>query len=137
MDSYKTWECFFILGNRGILADMEIQILEHKIDIAEVKKLADFWYGTMIKGCVDVELGRVALGGDYHIESCELLTKSGSKLEDVWGFNIRFEEDKDGVLEFDSMVNIKPNFGNRSRNIGNPETANKSEEIIRKFIELK
>ena len=116
---------------------MEIQILNHKIDMEEVKKLADLWYGTMIKGCVDVELGRVALGGDYHIESSELLTKTGSLLENVWGFNIRFEENPDGVLEFDSMVNIKPNFGNRSRNIGNPEIANKAEEIIRKFIALK
>jgi hypothetical protein len=56
---------------------MRIKILDHKIGIKEVKELADFWYGTMIKGCVDVELGRVALGGDYHIESSELLTTNG------------------------------------------------------------
>src|SRR3989338_1974313 len=89
---------------------MNIKILDQKINIEEVKKLADSWYGTMIKGTVDVELRRVALGGDYHIESSEILTSSGSKFEDVWGFNIRFEENKDGVLEFDSMVNINPFF---------------------------
>ena len=70
---------------------MNIVILDHKISTEEVKKLADFWYGTMIKGTVDIELGRVGLGGDYHIESSEMLTASGSKFEDVWGFNIRFE----------------------------------------------
>lgn len=116
---------------------MEIKILDNKMSIEEVKKLADFWYGTMIKGCVDVELGRVALGGDYHIESSELLTVSDSKFEDVWGFNIRFEENPDGVLEFDSMVNIKPNFGNRSRGINNEEISEKARTIIYKFIELK
>lgn len=105
--------------------------------VGQVKELAENWYGTMIKGAVDVEGGRVALGGDYHIEDSELLTSTGSKFEDVWGFNIRFEENPDGVLEFDSMVNIKPNFGNRSRNIGNEETVKKATEIIYKFIDLK
>ena len=116
---------------------MNIKILDHRIDIEEVKKMADFWYGTMIKGTVDVELGRVALGGDYHIESSEMLTSSSSKFEDVWGFNIRFEENQDGVLEFDSMVNIKPNFGNRSRGINNEEIIKKATEVIYKFIDLK
>ena len=116
---------------------MNIQILDNKISIEEVKKLADLWYGTMIKGTVDIELGRVALGGDYHIESSEMLTASGSKFEDVWGFNIRFEENPNGVLEFDSMVNIKPNFGNRSRNISNNEIIEKATKVIYKFIDLK
>ena len=116
---------------------MNIKILDHKISIEEVKELANFWYGTMIKGCVDVENGIVALGGDYHIESSELLTDNESKFEDVWGFNIRFEENPDGVLEFDSMVNIKPNFGNRSRGIHNEEITEKARAIIYKFIELK
>src|SRR3989344_4997384 len=109
---------------------MNIQILDHKISIKEVKALALFWYKSIIKGTVDIELGRVALGGDYHIESSEVLTSSGSKFEDVWAFNIRFEENPDGVLEFDSMVNIKPNLGNRSRTINNEEILKKLKEII-------
>jgi len=117
--------------------DVKIKILNEKISIKEVKQLADFWYGTMIKGAVDIESGRVAIGGDYHIEDSELLTSVGSKFEDIWGFNIRFEENSDGILEFDSMVNIKPNFGNRSRNINNEETIEKATEIILKFIDLK
>ena len=116
---------------------MNIKILDNKINIDEVKALALFWYETMIKGTVDIRLGRVALGGDYHIESSEILSSSGSKFEDIWGFNIRFEEKKDGVLEFDSIVNIKPNFGNRSRGINNEEIIKKAREIIYKFINLK
>ena len=116
---------------------MNITILDHKINAEEVKKLANLWYGTMIKGTVDIKLERVALGGDYHIEDSELLTSTGSKFEDIWGFNIRFEENKDGILEFDSMVNIKPNFGNRSREVNNEEIIKKATRIIYKFIELK
>lgn len=117
--------------------DSKIIILEHKVSIEEVKKLAGFWYGTMIKGAVDVEGGKVALGGEYHIEGSELLSSMGSKFENIWGFNIRFEENEQGVLEFDSMVNIKPNLGNRSRSINNDEVIKKATGVIRKFIDLK
>ncbi len=117
--------------------DTRIVVLDHRINIEEVKSLAELWYGTMIKGAVDIEHERVALGGDYHIEDSELLTATGSKFEDIWGFNIRFEENPDGVLEFDSMVNIKPNFGNRSRNINNEEIVEKAKRVVHKFIELK
>ena len=63
--------------------DTRILILKDKIGINEVKELAQFWYGTMIKGAVDIENGRVALGGDYHIEDSELLTSTGSKFEEI------------------------------------------------------
>ncbi len=113
-----------------------IKILENQISMDEVKKFAENWYGSMIKGAVDIVDGRVALGGDYHIEDSELLTATGSKFENVWGFNIRFEENPDGVLEFDSMVNIKPNLGNRSRNIKDEEVIKKGTEIIHKYIKF-
>ena len=113
---------------------MDIKRLDGKMAINDVKEFAKNWYGTMIKGCVDIKNSKVALGGDYHIESSEILTKNGSKFEDVWGFNIRFEENRDGVLEFDSMVNIKPNLGNRSRNISDEEIVEKAREIINSFI---
>ncbi len=117
--------------------DTKIKILDKKWSIDEVKTLADLWYGSMIKGAVDIEGSRVALGGDYHIEDSELLTNTGSTFENVWGFNIRFEENPEGILEFDSMVNIKPNFGNLSRSINNKEIIEKATEVIYKFIDLK
>ena len=116
---------------------MEIKILIEKMNMDEVKTLASNWYDTMIKGTVDIAQNKVALGGDYHIESGELLTKHGSKPEDVWGFNIRFEEDSNGTLEFDSMVNIKPVLGNKSRSILDEEVSKKAESIIRSWIVFK
>ena len=104
------------------------------MSMEEVKAFAENWYGTMIKGTVDVSQNKVALGGDYHIESGELLTHHGSKSEDVWGFNIRFEEDTNGVLEFDSMVNIKPSLGNKSRGITDENIVKKAESVIKSWI---
>ena len=116
---------------------MSIQILEKPISMDKVRELAKEWYETMIKGTVDIDLNKVAIGGDYHMESCELLVQNGSNHTNIWGFNIRFEEDPNGILEFDSLVNIKPALGNKSRSVENVDIIEKATKIIRLWIEFK
>jgi len=116
---------------------MSIKILKNQVSINEVRNLADEWYGTMIKGCVDVYRKKVALGGDYHIESCELLVADGSVHQNVWGFNIRFDMSEKLALEFDSLINIKPSLGNKSREVEDIELINNATEIIYEWILFK
>ncbi len=116
---------------------MAIEILNIPVDMDHVRTLAQEWYGTMLKGAVDIARKKVALGGDYHIESCEKLVADGSRHPDVWGFNIRFEEDPKGALEFDSLINIKPALGNRTRTIDDAEIIKKATEIIESRIFFK
>ncbi len=115
---------------------MSIQILEKPVSMDYVRELAVEWYGTMIKGTVDIAKNKVAIGGKYHVESCELLVEGGGDHTNVWGFNIRFEEDQNGILEFDSLVNIKPSLGNKSRSVENPEIIKKATEIIHSWIQF-
>ncbi|MBI1975699.1 MAG: hypothetical protein HYS59_01715 [Candidatus Vogelbacteria bacterium] len=112
---------------------MDIQILEKPISIDSAREFGAHWYPDFLKGSVDISENKIALGGDYHIESAELLVKRGSRHENVWGFNIRFDE-KASKIEFDSMINIKPQFNNRSRIITNDEIARKVENIVRSWI---
>ena len=116
---------------------MSMHILKKQVTMEEVRVLATEWYGTMIKGTVDIAKDKVALGGDYHMETFELLVKDGSTHTDVWGFNIRFDENQDGILEFDSLVNIKPALGNKSRSVEDPEIIEKATEIIRSWIQFR
>lgn len=37
-------------------------------------------------------------------------------------------------FEFDSMINLKPAFGNRTRGVDNLETQNKIIEIVKKLV---
>ena len=96
---------------------MPIHILKTPTSMQEVRTVAIEWYGTMIKGTVDILENKVAIGGDYHMETCELLVEDGSSHMNVWGFNIRFDEGQGALLEFDSLVNIKPSLGNKSRSV--------------------
>lgn len=113
-----------------------MHILKKMTPMSEVRELAEEWYGTMIKGTVDIAENKVAIGGDYHMETCELLVEDGSKHANVWGFNIRFDEGQKDILEFDSLVNIKPALGNKSRSVEDSEIIEKATEIIRKWIQF-
>ena len=104
--------------------------------MSEVRALAEEWYGTMIKGTVDIVENKVAIGGDYHMETFELLAKNGSIHANVWGFNIGFDEDPKNFLEFDSLVNIKPALGNKSRSVEDPEIIEKATKIIHSWIQF-
>lgn len=113
-----------------------MRILKKPTPMSEVRALATEWYGTMIKGTVDIAENKVALGGDYHMETCELLVKDGSNRANIWGFNIHFDERQKDLLEFDSLVNIKPALGNKSRSVEDPEIVEKATTIIRSWIQF-
>ena len=113
-----------------------MQILDHKIKLAELKPLADKMFGNIVKGVVDVERELVAIDGEMHSDLQELLVGTGSRGVDIWGFNIQPVGNEDNWLEFDSMVNVKPLVNNRTRSIEDSETRARAEIIIRQFIEL-
>ena len=99
------------------------------------KDFANEWYPNFLKGTVDIELGRVALGGEWHIESCELLTSSGSTKDNVWGFNILYSDDGN-KLEYHSLINIKPTLNHKKSLITEEDLIKKINHVIFKYIEL-
>ncbi len=113
---------------------MEIKILTNKVEANDLKDFAAGWYPDFLKGCVDLENRRVAVGGDYHIESAQVLVGEGGKGGNIWGFNIRYLENEN-IIEFDSMVNIKPKINNE-RIVSDVVLKNEIEKLILEFIKL-
>ncbi|MDD5731772.1 MAG: DUF5674 family protein [Patescibacteria group bacterium] len=112
----------------------DILIVRDKIELDEIKRLAQATFGDMVKAVVDVEKEIMAVGGELHADAEALLLEDGSKQVNLWGFNIYPEKTKEEWLEYDSMVNIKPGMGNRSRNIDSEEVKEKIAEIVKKLI---
>lgn len=113
---------------------MEIRIIKKPISKKELEELAQEGFGDVIKAVVDVEQEIMAVGGEFHSEEEVLLMeRESSKRENTWGINLQFDESSE-FIEFDSMVNLKPAYGNRSRGVENPKTRNKIEEIVKKLI---
>jgi hypothetical protein len=113
----------------------ETKVLKHPIKMAEIKKMATEGFGDMVKAVVDVERGVVALGAELHVDAETILIgKEGSAREHTWGINIYPAKEGSEFIEFDSMVNIKPAFGNRSRDVENPVVREKIIEAVKKLI---
>lgn len=91
-------------------------------------------FGDMVKGVVDVELGLLALGGELHADEEAELLERGSKQENLWGINIYHALPKEEWIEFDSMINIRPGQGNRSRSVEDEDMQNKIIEIVNNLI---
>jgi hypothetical protein len=114
---------------------MEIIIIKNPITRFELKKIAQEGFGDVVKGAVDIERGIMALGGEMHMdEQMMLIERENSKTEFVWGINLYPEKEGSDFIEFDSMINLKPAFGNRTRAVDNLETQKKIIEIVNKLI---
>jgi hypothetical protein len=110
---------------------MSIRIITESISREDLQELANIWYKTLIKGAVDIESGLVALGGEWHIDACEVLTSSGSNKDNVWGFNILMSErSPENAFEYHSMINIKPIHNHKNMEIEFEDVRNKVFEIV-------
>lgn len=54
--------------------------------------------------------------------------------ESLWGINLYPEADDEDFLEFDSLINIRPSQGNRSRGVEDEEIREKIRRIVEKFM---
>lgn len=68
---------------------------------------------------MDQEL--LALDAELHSDLEGLLLREGSQREALWGINLYPEAGDEDFLEFDSLINIRPRQGNRSRDVENEE----------------
>jgi len=115
---------------------MEVKIIKDSINKKELVDIAKGQFGNLVKAVIDVGQEIMAVGGEMHAdEEVALMEQEGSKREDTWGINLYPEKTSDDWIEFDSVINLKPSFGNRSRNVDNPEIQKKIRNIIAKLVE--
>jgi len=90
---------------------MEIQIIKKPITKFALKQFLNENFIDLVKAAVDVEQEIIALGGELHIDELELLVeKENSKPQNVWGINLYPQNYDADFIEFDSMINLKPDF---------------------------
>jgi hypothetical protein len=102
-----------------------MKIITEKISTSELNEMAKNMFGNIVKVVVDVEKKIMAVDGELHADEEVLLLQSGSKQKNLWGINI-YPEMKENFIEFDSMINIRPSMGNKTRGV--------EDESMRKLI---
>lgn len=111
-----------------------MKIIREKISIDELRRMAQRMFGNLVKAVIDIDRGIMAVDADLHADQEALLLENGSKQESLWGINLYPELEGEDFLEFDSMINVRPSQGNRTRGVENEEIRKKILDITNKLI---
>jgi hypothetical protein len=111
-----------------------IRIINEKISLEDLKKVAEERFGDMVKAVVDIKKDIMAIGGDLHADEETLLLKNGSQQEDLWGVNLYAGKVEEDFIEFDSIINLRPRQNNRSRGVEDVNIRKKIVEIVNKLV---
>lgn len=111
-----------------------VQIVHEKISIEELKIMAEKMFGDFVKAVVDIEKEIMAVDAELHADAEGLLLEHGSQQEHLWGINIYPEMENESLIELDSMINLRPSMGNRSRGVEDPVMRKKIRNIVNKLI---
>lgn len=111
-----------------------LRIIERSITRDEVLQLAQEGFGDFVKAVVDLKRGVIAVGGELHADGEALLLGHGSSQSDLWGINLYPDKPHSEWVEFDSMINIRPSLGNRSRTIEDATVRQKIIELVNRMV---
>ncbi len=109
-------------------------ILTQPISLADIRALAKQRFGNLIKAVVDVRQGIMAIDADLHADEEAELIAQGSKQSDLWGINVYLDVPQDDMIEFDSMINLRPSAGNTSRSVDDETIRQKIRAVVNKLI---
>jgi hypothetical protein len=104
------------------------------LPLADVRHMAAEQFGDFVKAVVDIEREVMAIGGELHADEEALLLEDGSRQADLWGINLYPDLPTEELVEFDSMTNVRPSQGNRSRGVDDPDRRRRIEVLVRRLI---
>jgi len=113
---------------------MPIRILNTPVTLEELRRLAADQFGDFVKAVVDVGRGVMAIGGELHADEEATLLDEGARQADLWGINLYPDRPVEEVVEFDSMINVRPSQSNRSRGVEDPTVRRQIQVIVERLV---
>ena len=112
-----------------------MKIIKDKLTLNELKQMASGSFGDLVKAVVDIDEELVAVDAELHSDLEALLLQEGSRQASLWGINLYPEAAGEEVVEFDSMINLRPSQGNRGRGVDNPRTRERIIAVVMRRIQ--
>lgn len=112
-----------------------MKIVDATISLKELTEMSEKMFNNIVKAVIDVEQEIVIVDAMLHSDQEEYLLNEGFLQANLWGINLH--PDKFGTsefIEFDSMINLRPHDGNRSRGVDDPRIQEKIRKIIAKKV---
>jgi len=112
-----------------------MQIVKEKISLATLKEMSEKMFGELVKAVVDVEKEIMVVDANMHADEEILLLENESLQKNLWGINLYPNlYANDNWIEFDSMINIRPVDGNRSRGVDDPKIRAQIIKIVNSLV---
>ena len=112
-----------------------MKIVRDHVSLGELHELAAGRFGDLVKAVVDIERGIMAIDAGMHADEEASLIQDGSQQADLWGINLYpVDHGADGWLEFDSMINLRPGQGNRTRSVDDHATRTRIEQVVSRLV---
>jgi hypothetical protein len=120
--------------NQYAVECMEIRVIRDTLSRNELTELAKQQFGDMVKAVVDVEQAIMAISGELHSDEEAILLDQGSAQRHLWGINLYPDKPPGEWIEFDSMINVRPSSGNRSRYVESSEVRDTVTKIVNRLV---
>lgn len=91
-------------------------------------------FGDLVKAVVDLERRILLVDAELHADQEAELLATGSNQRGLWGINLYPEVQGEEWIEFDSMINLRPSFGNRSRGVDDPATRERIVALVDELV---
>lgn len=84
-----------------------------------------------IKIVVDIDRKILSAGGERHVDGEQMLLADGSRQSDLWGGGFDRETKE---IDYNSMINLRPNDQNPSREVLSAEIRSKFYKIVNEIL---
>jgi len=92
-------------------------------------------FGGLVKAVVDVRREMMVVDAELHADEEQALLEESSAQADLWGINLYPEFfGTEEFVEFDSMINVRPTQGNRSRGIDDSQLRDRIISIVGNLV---
>jgi uncharacterized protein DUF5674 len=113
---------------------MPILVVREPISVGDLLDIARGQFGDFVKAVVDVRQEVMAIGAELHADEEALLIEHGARQEDLWGINLYPDRPSAEWVEFDSMINVRPSQGNRSRSVEDTALQVRIQDIVLRLL---
>lgn len=115
--------------------NFKLELIEAPTKLKKIKESAEQSHIDFTKAVIDIRNEVLVIGSELHADEEEFLLRKGSEQKDLWGINLYPEMfETEDFIEFDSMINIRPAQGNRSRDVENESIKKKIVDIVCKLV---
>lgn len=107
---------------------------QQPITLGDLRAMATRSFGDMVKAVVDIDRGLMIVDAEMHADQEAELLEAGSRQENLWGINLYPDLPESDWLEYDSMINLRPSFGNRTRGVDDPAARAHIATLVKELV---